>query len=572
MDFNVFVDYLRKEIQKNSCPERCDSATFLIWFLQKYYDLPKDESISLVCDSENDKGIDGIYVDDIEQEIHVFQSKLKGNDGYSIGDKVLRDFKGVTGWFENSEKIELLINSTINPELKQLLINNKIKDKVEEYEVKYIFLINASNDHNTNEYVKTWNNLTLWSIENLHTHFKNLGTEPLVQDTKVLTNLNRKKVIIEELQDTGIISFPLLASDLITFKGIDDLSLFNINVRYGLGRTRVNKAIVKTLKNRDEKDKFLLFHNGISIICESFNYDENSESLTITNYSIANGAQSTLTFKENESLLDDNIKVFIRVISVGKNPDLAELISYYNNNQNAISLMDLRANDLIQMRIEKEFKDLSAKYNLNVSYIRKLGQDVPNGFFELRRDYAAQLILACYLGEPYNTHLKTAMFDEKYTDIFNKNISAFILYVYYTFHCCLHDLSSEFEDYKLYDYGLAQFFILNVMIQFLKENYPNIYTNCLLNEESYFKNRESIKEFIKEILQLIINIFNFVLNELKNTDTEFVYKNYFKSKKELDKTKDSIKANLKMGVITHKLTEEAYIEKYKLNFQNAYIT
>ena len=45
-----------------------------------------------ICDKSNDRGIDGIYVDENQLEIHVLQSKTKQNG--TIGDKDLREFSG----------------------------------------------------------------------------------------------------------------------------------------------------------------------------------------------------------------------------------------------------------------------------------------------------------------------------------------------------------------------------------------------------------------------------------------------------------------------------------------------
>lgn len=41
-----------------------------------------------ICDKANDKGVDGIYVDNNTEEIIVFQSKLVQNDNKTLGDAV----------------------------------------------------------------------------------------------------------------------------------------------------------------------------------------------------------------------------------------------------------------------------------------------------------------------------------------------------------------------------------------------------------------------------------------------------------------------------------------------------
>ena len=57
-------------------PKRNESASFLIWYLENYYRLDRQDAIDAVCDQHGDKGIDGIFVNDNTQTIVVFQSRM----------------------------------------------------------------------------------------------------------------------------------------------------------------------------------------------------------------------------------------------------------------------------------------------------------------------------------------------------------------------------------------------------------------------------------------------------------------------------------------------------------------
>jgi hypothetical protein len=63
----------------------------------------------IVCDSSNDKGVDGIYVDQNNEEIHFFQSKLKQKDNSTIGDVDLKNLSGSVAQFSSKEKIESIL-------------------------------------------------------------------------------------------------------------------------------------------------------------------------------------------------------------------------------------------------------------------------------------------------------------------------------------------------------------------------------------------------------------------------------------------------------------------------------
>jgi len=53
------------------------------------------------------------------------------------------------------------------------------------------------------------------------------------------------------------------ARDLVRIPGISDFRVFAQNVRLGLGRTRVNREIDKSVKTKSEHADFLSFHNGL---------------------------------------------------------------------------------------------------------------------------------------------------------------------------------------------------------------------------------------------------------------------------------------------------------------------
>ena len=60
---NLFGNYTMKG--------RTESKALLAWFLQNYYRLEPTEVDDAICDGQGDKGIDGIYVSDLLQQIEM---------------------------------------------------------------------------------------------------------------------------------------------------------------------------------------------------------------------------------------------------------------------------------------------------------------------------------------------------------------------------------------------------------------------------------------------------------------------------------------------------------------------
>lgn len=556
MPYSQIQTVLRSEIKKKNISERSDSSIFLIWFLEKYYELDEIDAISCVCDNKNDKGIDWIFVDEYEEEIHIFQSKLKSiNDG-TIGDKVLREFMGVKEWFDSSDSVNKLLQSTINDELKNLIINLNLVNIIDDYEVKYCFLENAMPDHNTKEYQNTTSDLIIYDLDYMASRYHIIQDDPLVRDSvEIIVDSAKDRIEGSIDSEAKFLMISLKASELLKFKGLDDFTLFNKNVRYGLGNTRVNKEIQKTLKDNTEKSNFLLYHNGISLVCEKFERSE--KKITITNYSIVNGDQSTLTFYNNKSLLNDDVKIFLRIIEVGNSPELMDKITKYNNNQNAISMRDLRSNDKVQLRLVRQFQDLNKKYSINVAYISKRGTHAVEDEV-ITSDYAAQLIESCHLNQSYRAHLKSSMFDSRYNDIFNRTISAFKILMYFDAAKILEGLIEEkkLEDRRIATYGLVKLFLLSVLFKILDEK-KVINT---ITAERYINKRDAYKGFFEYLLTLIINFLNHKVKSDVNILSD--YKNYFKLKESVESLSSKIHSDLDSAFIMNNISFDKKLEEY----------
>ena len=79
-----------------------------------------------------------------------------------------------------------------------------------------------------------------------------------------------------------VIITPALATDLVKFKGIADGSIFSQNVRLDLGKTKVNKDIEKSIVDKNEHKSFPLFHNGITVLCQSV--QQGAEKIKLIDY------------------------------------------------------------------------------------------------------------------------------------------------------------------------------------------------------------------------------------------------------------------------------------------------
>lgn len=204
-----------------------------------------------------------------------------------------------------------------------------------------------------------------------------------------------------------------------------DFSLLYDNVRGYLGETKYNKSIKKTLK--DEHKDFFMFNNGITLTAKGINCSEKNSGkkylFTISGFQIVNGGQtlrSIYNFLHNNNDSDKFIKlreafVLVRMFNINEDDNLKNSIAEYTNSQNAISPIDLKSVDKIQIQIEKYFKEAK------VLYARKAGD---LGDIELSYDYRISMerlaqILYSVNGYPDRaSNQKKRLFQEYYDEIF----------------------------------------------------------------------------------------------------------------------------------------------------------
>lgn len=242
---------IRKEV-KDLKQFRNDNSAFLIWFLINIYCLSEQDSIDAICDGKNDKGIDAIWFDEKNEEIYIFQSEFSPDDDKNAGDTKIREFADIFNWFFSEENIKNLEHSLINEELKNKLETLLIADKIARgCNVNFVYITNKLFDKNAKEFLS---NIKIEAYDNdtIIQHYT-YSSAPEIKNNPIKLNITNDSVL--EYEDKSIVlSIP--ATELVKLEGIQDQSLFSRNVRLYTGNTRVNKDIVRTIKDKNEHELF----------------------------------------------------------------------------------------------------------------------------------------------------------------------------------------------------------------------------------------------------------------------------------------------------------------------------
>ena len=481
-------------------PNRTESASFLIWYLENYYRLDLLEATDSICDQRGDKGVDGIYVNNNDMTINIFQVKISQSSDRSIGDTSLKEFYGTLSQFKNQESIENLINTGGNAEIVRLIKRLDIINKLKTHELQGIFISNIDIDSNGEGYLKTISEITfIGKSQLIKSYISDQRTSPITAPVQFdISGIPTSEYIVDK--GTKAVIAPIKAQELVKLQGISDQSLFVFNVRGPLGKTQVNKDIIKSIKDTKSHKLFPLFHNGITIICADLKNDKNR--IEIKSYYVVNGCQSLNSLHENRNFLTDKIRILTKFIKMDINSPLSEQVTRYSNNQNGVKPRDFQANSSIQIRLQNEF----SKYYAGQYFFEIKRGEIPDNGILISNEDAGLYLMSFDLREPWATHRKYQVFEEKYAALFARpEVSADRIVLCHVIMEVIDEFSEKLENKLFAKYALTKRAILYIVRSILEKD--EMAEEILTKPTTFVReqqNRNYFEECIKKIISDII--------------------------------------------------------------------
>lgn len=508
------------------------SASFANWFLENIYRLDASDADDALVDSSNDKGVDGIYVDHNFFEIHIIQSKIRNDYNKTVGDVALKELEGTRIQFQNKESIQKILDGGANEELKKLIVREELIEFVElGYKVKAIYITNVNPDANGLEYVDINPLVEIWGRQKIIEHVVDFDASEKV-DGDFTFDVSYAPPLKMTAGEAKIFVFAASASELVNLSGISDTTLFSQNVRYSLGRTAVNKGIAESISRQAEHKLFPLYHNGIIILCEGVE-EIAGDKIRISGYTVVNGAQSITTLYENQKKISDDLRIFVRVISL-KDIDLAKKITRNSNNQNPTKPRDLKSSDPLMARLQAEFAKEKLPYHFEIKRGEKRPENLP---VTISNDMAGRMLLAFDLGEPESAHQIYKVFEEKYSEIFGrKEVDAYRIAFLWEVMEVIAARSENIKNRPMAAYALTRYFLLYVVSAILGEGAWSrpIIQNPKISYKAdgwkYVLNR------IDDLMKSMVVDLNWEISQKeKNEGSAFDYKSALKSPNEIEK-------------------------------------
>lgn len=209
-------------------------------------------------------------------------------------------------------------------------------------------------------------------------------------------------------------------------------SVFDDNIRDYLEQDNnpVNKDITKTIKD-GQLSQFCILNNGVTVVAEEIIGP--GETITLSNYQIVNGCQTSNVLYENRFIEGIN-DMFIPIkIIVTANHSIKSSITRATNNQTAVDAVELEALSEFQKNLEDYYNALPQD-SFKLFYERRTNQYKSNDDVELHRiisrESQIKSLSAMFLNRPHHVAGNYGKLVEKIgDDIFNTEHDFFAYYI-----------------------------------------------------------------------------------------------------------------------------------------------
>ncbi|MFA5070947.1 MAG: AIPR family protein [Candidatus Pacearchaeota archaeon] len=529
----------------------------------------------VITDGTQDGGIDAYYIDKPNKIVYFIQSKFRNNaqifedKNMSTDDLLKMEIKNII--------IGKGVDSRGNP------FNSKIEKFLQEYSslehhaaygYKVIFLGNLHNysdqqmkkltddfDYEVYNFERTYQELVYSLCSGLHYR---------PEDIFITLNLHNKSHPILEQGintqegelDIRITFVPVREIGRVMSQYKNALLQYNPRNYLTLSNNSVNQKIAESILQQ-KNNNFSILNNGLTIFSKQFKFSggtgkEGRGQILITNPQIINGGQTAYTLGEIYEKYKDNPdedpfkekEVLIKVIAADNfeelNPKFINNISNATNQQTRVDEADRRANEEIQIKLQKLLFD-----NFGYYYERKKGEFHHGVSMEyISKDTIINrenLLRSYYSSKGFPSSARSSASDtlfsiSKFNEILNSTDDFKKMFFYYLAHKSLLRLSKE-------EWGSG--------VRYGK--YAIVYALSLMCDPNKFKEEEfEIK--VKENLNKIKKLWKIFEDEVRvkeenkdYSDKEggFDFDSYYKGKtlasdiKEFFGNKEAIEAILK---------------------------
>lgn len=402
------------------------SAAFVLLCMSTALELPLEECAELLTEGGNDAGVDGLHIGDIEEGdffVTLFQGKYK-----------VRDLSGEANFPENGVRAALqTIQVLFNP-YREVALNERIAPFIEEIRslirdgyIPTVRVVLCNNGAKWTAQADNWVRDAEREYGNhveFHHHNHDAIVDALKRDESIDATLTLSgQAIVEDMNYMRVLVGRLTVREVGRLFDDHGDQLLQRNIRRYLGyANRVNSDIRETLLDAEKSDKFYFYNNGITVVCDRFDYNAFQKSdyqVQLTNMQVVNGGQTCKTIQQvlNQDLLRsaESAYVMIRIYQLPDgSAEVVQDITKATNSQSPVDLRDLRSNDERQKTLALGMEQLNFTY-------KRQRDEGGVGSDTVTSAAVAEAVLAVWREKPHQAKFRRREhFGKLYDTIFNE--------------------------------------------------------------------------------------------------------------------------------------------------------
>lgn len=179
-------------------------------------------------------------------------------------------------------------------------------------------------------------------------------------------------------------------------------NIFEDNVRDFQGYNPVNSEIRNTIQTKSQ-ERFAVLNNGITIIAKDIKTQ--GDKISIFDYQIVNGCQTSRVLFDNINALNDNAYILTKIIEVD-NEDVLDEIVYTSNRQTEVKYEAFSSANKFHKYLQEYYNSFQEDKRLYYERRSKQYDMCPNVNKNKIVSLAAQTkdYVAMFLNEPHSTH------------------------------------------------------------------------------------------------------------------------------------------------------------------------
>lgn len=415
-----------------------ERAVLLLWFFRNVVGVDDLDAYEYVCDGDDDGGVDALFLepssgDDNFETLVIYQSKYTEGPT-QVGETAIDRLVSIASKFKTEAGLREFLNGRVEDRLRSLVTEFRLVSKLAEgrysdgrLRIRLVLVTSGVLNANARRLVEATNAANASGYLTVN-DLNRLGplavatTTPQKRHGRIEVPCPSRERFVVGAAPNRVAVAAVRATDIVQWPGIDDRTLFDLNVRREIRMNRVRRQLDAAIARQSDHRDFLAYHNGLTVTCKSFD-DSDGTKLGVTDPSVVNGGQSVVALFAAAALgnLTDDLRLTVKFVEVEGRPQLAKEVSRRSNTQNPVNLRNLVALGGPQQRLVTEFAE---KYP-SIYYETRPDASAPVTGRMIRNDDAAQLLCAVCNAIPWLAVKRTLLFDsDNHSLIFAENITA----------------------------------------------------------------------------------------------------------------------------------------------------